>query len=116
MVGRLSPRLFARLPFFRTYVQKVCVACTRLGQFFAERIREHVQELQAQGDALMDAEPTDLVGAFLKERALLERAGEQAHNFTEEQLRAVVFDMWLAGQVRMLNNTTGIFRRPPATR
>lgn len=88
-----------------------------LVNFFNDRINEHVKELGTDAEELTNMRATDLVGAFLKEKARLEKAGDPAlcyYNF--DQLKVFCFDVWIAGQVGELPAVSKSRRRRRATR
>lgn len=99
-VCRHHPQFMERLPLIGRFLLHTKRSCDRLTSFFDSRIAEHAADLAKEH--IDDMRPTDVVGAFLMERARLERDGDTdtLQYFSMLQLRHLCFDIWLAGQVR----------------
>lgn len=50
-------------------------------------------------------EPTDYTQAFLQERQRRKLNDDNAEYFSEEQLILMLFDLWVAGQVRLFKGS-----------
>nr|AJG01371.1 cytochrome P450 33C9 [Bursaphelenchus xylophilus] len=103
MFSRFHPKFYQNVPIVGRYIK----LCQRLGyhmlDFFVQRIKEHMKELENEDMETLEA--NDLVAAFLKEKARLDRLNEP-HYFSLEQLNVFCFDIWVAGQ-ETTSNTLG---------
>ncbi|CAD5235199.1 unnamed protein product [Bursaphelenchus xylophilus] len=103
LFARLHPTFYEKVPILGKYLKSVKQSGTHLMDFFVNRVDYHMKDLE--NEDLESLEPTDLVAAFLKERARLDSLNEQ-HLFSREQLNGMCFDVWLAGQ-DTTSNTIG---------
>ncbi|CAD5235203.1 unnamed protein product [Bursaphelenchus xylophilus] len=101
--ARLQPNFYENVPYVGKYLKKAKESGLHLVDFFVTRIEEHMKDLE--NEDLETFEATDLVAAFLKEKARVEKLN-QPHYFTLEQLNGFCFDIWIAGQ-DTTSNTIG---------
>nr|AJG01372.1 cytochrome P450 33C4 [Bursaphelenchus xylophilus] len=103
MVCRLNPNFYEKIPILGRYVKQSREVGHHLMDFFAQRVKQHMKDLESED--MESLEVTDMVAAFLKEKANLDRLN-QPHYFTLEQLYGFCFDIWIAGQ-ETTSNTIG---------
>uniref|UniRef100_A0A1I8BY93 Unspecific monooxygenase n=1 Tax=Meloidogyne hapla TaxID=6305 RepID=A0A1I8BY93_MELHA len=77
------------LPFINSYFEEFREKNQQFFDFHQEQINEHLNSINSP--------PTDFVEAFLLEKQQRDATGKP-HDFTIEQLRGVVGDLWFAGQ------------------
>jgi hypothetical protein len=76
-----NPHLFHRLPYFKGLLDKVIKMNRNLLDFYGRQIQIHMEEVDFDG-LMNESNPTDLVEAFLKEKAKRDANGEEGHGFT----------------------------------
>lgn len=67
--------------------------------FFRERIDDYKRDMSQLNDDYDDQEASDFVRAFMQEKKRRDKKGEP-HYFADDQLVSMLFDLWIAGQVR----------------
>uniref|UniRef100_A0A183C3I7 Cytochrome P450 n=1 Tax=Globodera pallida TaxID=36090 RepID=A0A183C3I7_GLOPA len=92
-----KPDWFKSMPYCRDAFALVKETHNCFFDFFDEQIRGHMEHLEQFGPEELDSPPTDFMRAFLREKLKRDRAGEK-HNYTFEQLKATLFDLWISGQ------------------
>ncbi|KAL3070478.1 hypothetical protein niasHT_032268 [Heterodera trifolii] len=92
-----KPNWFKSFPYCRDAYALVKDTHNCFFGFFDEQIRCHLKQLDEFGADELDRPSTDFMEAFLKEKLKKDRAGEQ-HNYSFDQLKATLFDLWISGQ------------------
>ncbi|KAH7712812.1 CBN-CYP-33C9 protein [Aphelenchoides avenae] len=87
------PKLLRHFPFFKASWDRFLGVSKTLFKFFDRQIRQHQKDIDLQSDA----EPSDYVEAFLREKAKKDNSGEP-HSYSIAQLKNMCFDLWIAGQ------------------
>jgi hypothetical protein len=92
--------IFKRLPLLNSRYRQVHTSGNYLIDFFRQRVQEYKKEMMKEDESSwLESESTNFVHAYFQEKQRKDVAGVD-HFFTEDQLVSMLFDLWVAGQVR----------------
>uniref|UniRef100_A0A7E4VY01 SCP domain-containing protein n=1 Tax=Panagrellus redivivus TaxID=6233 RepID=A0A7E4VY01_PANRE len=96
--------MFRYLPVFSTVFKRYVDHVAESKEFFNNQIEKHRKSINFEAEQ----EPTDFVEAYLRHQYALNRKGG-GHNFTNNQLFAILLDVWVAGQESTSSTLSWLF-------
>ncbi|KAH7727008.1 Protein CYP-33C1 [Aphelenchoides avenae] len=97
----LWPNLFRHFPYFSDLYRTIIHNRDAMFAYFDAQIEEHRQRLAKEPSS----EPKDYVDAYLLEMEK-HRSSDEAHFFSDIQLRNIILDLFIAGQETTTNTLT----------
>uniref|UniRef100_A0AC34Q533 Cytochrome P450 n=1 Tax=Panagrolaimus sp. JU765 TaxID=591449 RepID=A0AC34Q533_9BILA len=102
-IAMCQPLTIGKLPIFKSKLEKLLDNMNQLYNYFEKQMNEKKQQHKFDEDS---EEPTNFCEAFLKEMHRQGGENEEKHSFSDNQLKNMCLDLWIAG-LESTSNTVG---------
>lgn len=102
-IAMCQPLTIGKLPVFKSKLEKLLANMNELYDYFEKQMNEKKQQHNFDEEF---EDPTNFCEAFLKEIHRQGGQNEEKHSFSDNQLKNMCLDLWIAG-LETTSNTVG---------